>query len=356
MSAGTNSVRRVVTLLASKPTFDTAICKSCQETLSRRGYSSAAAATTTSAADPSSSSPEPPSSTTSTPSTVTSQSSSQPAYTVRAGIVLSRAPQITRDLTPFEKSFYFYQRRLNERLALPFTKYFYFKRGTPADVEWKRKYKERQTAAKDIGNYNAYSKDAWNDELLVGAIESEPEHQVEALIADAEGFAATEAGDSGSKKEEIPRPLSRLTEADQKGDYKSLDRLLQRTLYLLVQAKEGYWKFPSVVLEGKENLRTAAERGLFQSAGPNMNMWMIGYHPIGHYVSKSNKAKTNPETGVQILGEKTFFMKGRIMAGQADLSASTQGIADFKWLAKEEIQQHVNPHYWSAIKNMLAER
>lgn len=247
----TDSIR----LAASKSAFDTAICRSCQETISRRGYASAAAATTPSSIDQSSEPSLPPSSTTSVSPPVTVP---QPSYTIKAGVVLARSPIITRDLTSFEKSFYFYQRRLNERLALPFTKYFYFKRGTPADNEWKRKYAERKTAARDIGNYSAYAKDAWNDELLVGAVESEPPHQIEALVKDAEGYAATEAGDSGMKKEEIPRPLLRITEADEKGDQKSLDRLLQRTLYLLVQAKEGYWKFPSVTLEGKESLRVVS--------------------------------------------------------------------------------------------------
>ncbi|EEP80048.1 conserved hypothetical protein [Uncinocarpus reesii 1704] len=357
MSAGTQGIRRVATLLTSRSTFDNAICRSCQETLNRRGYASAAAAPVSSSIDPSSNTPLPPSLTTSTPSISTS-SASQPVYTIKAGLVLSRAPQITRDLTPFEKSFYFYQRRLNERLALPFTRYFYFKRGTPEDVEWKRRYKERQTPARDIGQYNAYSKDAWNDELLVGAIESEPEHQVEALVKDAEGYIVNESEDGDVKKETIPRPLLRVTEADQKNDQTSLDRLLQRTIYLLVKSKDGYWSFPSTVVDqaAKESLRMAVERGAFQTAGPNMNMWMVGYHPAGHYVYNNRKPKQTPETGVQLLGEKTFFMKGRILAGQADLAANTQGITEFKWLAKEEIQQHVNAQYWSAVKNMLAER
>ena len=186
--------------------------------------------------------------------------------------MLSRTPRITRDLTPFEKSFYFYQRRLNERLALPFTRYFYFKRGTPAEVEWKRSLKERQTASRDIGKYNAYSKDAWNDELLVGAKESEPEHQIEALVKDAEGYLSKESVDGASKKDEIPRPAPRVTEADLKGDTKSLDRLLQRTLYLLVQVKEGYWKFPSVDIQmGQETLREVC-------SPPGQNLFTILTH------------------------------------------------------------------------------
>lgn len=170
-------------------------------------------------------------------------------------MVLSRPPVITRDLTPFEKAFFLYQRRLNERLALPFTKYFYFKKGTPADEDWKRKIKERQTPARDIGKYNAYSKEAWNDELLVGAVESEPEHQMEMLLRDAE-TTTSNAAEDGTKKEEIQRPAPRVTEADKTGDERSLNRLLQRTLYLLVQSNEGYWSFPSSPVGLQENLRT----------------------------------------------------------------------------------------------------
>lgn len=114
--------------------------------------------------------------------------------------------------------------------------------------------RERRTAARDIGRYNAYTKDAWNDELLVGATESEPEIMKDTLVNDAESIANATSQDSG-KQEEIPRPASRVTEADKSNDQKSLNRLLQRSLYLLVQTNEGSWKLPSSpVLEG-ENLR-----------------------------------------------------------------------------------------------------
>jgi large subunit ribosomal protein L46 len=163
-------------------------------------------------------------------------------------------PLLTRELTSFEKAFYFYQRRMNERLAMPFTRYFYFKKDTPADIEWKRKIKDRQTAARDIGVYNAYSEESWNDELLVGAKESETEHQVEALLKDAEvpGVGGSERGES--KTEVVERPMSRVTEADKKGDERSLERKLDRTLYLLVQEAQGRWRFPAANLVGRESL------------------------------------------------------------------------------------------------------
>lgn len=84
-----------------------------------------------------------------------------------------------------------------------------------------------------------------------------------------------------------------------------------------------------------------------------MNTWMVGYHPAGHHVSKTRIDKA---TGAEIQGEKTFFMKTRIMAGQADLSANALNLTDFKWLSKSEISQFVRPQYYSHIKNMLADR
>lgn len=87
-----------------------------------------------------------------------------------------------------------------------------------------------------------------------------------------------------------------------------------------------------------------------------MNTWMVGHHPVGHHVYKLRKPASDEKTGTQLLGEKTFFMKGRIMAGQANVVESSQDLKDFKWLSKEEIQPLVNKQYWSAVKDMLTER
>ena len=62
---------------------------------------------------------------------------------------------------------------------------------------------------------------------------------------------------STAKKHEVERPYPRVTEADKNGDVRSLNRLLQRTLYLLVKSeKNGRWGFPSSFLMGKESLHT----------------------------------------------------------------------------------------------------
>lgn len=88
-----------------------------------------------------------------------------------------------------------------------------------------------------------------------------------------------------------------------------------------------------------------------------MNTWVVGNAPIGH--DSWNHPKPQPmETtpGFELVGEKTFFMKVKIMAGEPSLEANQLGLTDLKWLCKEEIQPLVHPRYWSVVKNMLAER
>lgn len=218
------------------------ICKACRRNIQRRAYSAAAAAVQTEQGT--SDHAEPPA----------ESAALEPSYQVKAGVLLARAPLLTRELTSFEKAFFLYQRRLNERLSLPFTRYFYFKRDTPAMLEWKRKIKQRRTPARDIGQYDAYSDESWNDEVLVGAPESEPEHQVDALVKDAEspGVASVEALE---RREEIERPLPRLTEADEEDDRASLNRQLDRTLYLLGKGSRRHWELPTVDLLYRETLQ-----------------------------------------------------------------------------------------------------
>jgi large subunit ribosomal protein L46 len=86
-----------------------------------------------------------------------------------------------------------------------------------------------------------------------------------------------------------------------------------------------------------------------------MNTWVVGHAPVGHYELKHPKFELRDD-GVHEIGQKTFFMKARIMAGQANLEQNKLDLKEFKWLAKEEIAKTVSPGYFAAIKNMLPER
>ncbi|KAI1625019.1 39S mitochondrial ribosomal protein L46-domain-containing protein [Exophiala viscosa] len=372
-SAAPLAARRVLT--RSGFSSQNHICRSCRQALSQQQHRNASTATAKATV-------EAPPITQLSPDGPEASPVSQPIYSIKAGVVVSRPPLLTPDPHPFETAYHLYQRRLNERLVLPFTQYFYYKRNTPAFEQWRTKRRERGgVAARDIGKYNAYTEESWNDEALVGDESGAPEKIVKDLVAEegrAEEF--TGAGDATFAG------LRRKTEADEKNDQRSLERSLHRTLYLLVKNKtvnaqqdeSELWRFPSGTIAGFEGLKEAAQRILFASLGANMNTFFVGNHPVGHYVQKftspipraarppttTQKDKASKEMplkqdlaaeGSMVDGEKTFFMKARIMAGQADLSVAQQGgeIEDFKWLSKDEVEALVHPDYWTRVKNML---
>lgn len=358
-----------------RPTNKQHICLSCRSNISRVRHASTATAQATVEAPPISQiAPDEPGA-----SPVT-----QPRIVVKAGVVVSRPPLLTPDPHPFDTAFHLYQRRLNERLVLPFSQYFHYKRGTPAFENWRTKRRERGgVAARDLGDYSAYTKESWNDEVLIGDSTADPQ-KIVAQLVEEEGRQSEFTGEDGDTK---LAGLKRATEADQKQDQKSLERSLSRTLYLLVRNKStskgedaaSSWRFPSGDVEGKEglkevcllittvcahsNLFQAAQRVLGESCGENMNTWFVASHPIGHFVeaptsekdTKSAESNENSQS-TDIEAEKTFFMKARIFAGQADLEKNSYGVEEFKWLSKEEVEKHVTPEYWSSVKNMLVEQ
>ena len=88
-----------------------------------------------------------------------------------------------------------------------------------------------------------------------------------------------------------------------------------------------------------------------------MNTWIIGHVPIGHHILKPRYTYSPDSTpSLAKQGEKTFFMKARILAGQADLKDNLFGLSEFKWLTKEEVGKHVASRYFSWVKNMMADR
>lgn len=111
---------------------------------------------------------------------------------------------------------------------------------------------------------------------MVGSKLGEPEDIVEKLIREAEGKDIIEgepqgdaetggeavSGDAkaggGQRKPvgetAVERPMPRITEADEQNDVQSLDRKLDRSLYLVIQNKDGEWRFPEDRVYGQENL------------------------------------------------------------------------------------------------------
>ncbi|CAO3669952.1 unnamed protein product [Umbelopsis ramanniana] len=230
-------------------------------------------------------------------------------YRIASGIVLSRTPQITRDSTPFEKAYFDYSEKLERQSAIPLPADFYFKKG--------------------------------NGHPKLSLTEAVKETQVKQ--EDADVTTQMNKFETGS----------RLSEADKKNDIKSLDRALQRTLYLIVKKPRDQhaWQFPQGAVEEGEYLHDAAERELEEECGKNMDVWFVGRQPVGHYAYKFPEDHVAKYPGAT--GAKVFFMKAHVFAGQCN--PDNKEVVDFAWVTKDELPNYVSPEYFNAVKDMLSD-
>lgn len=90
-----------------------------------------------------------------------------------------------------------------------------------------------------------------------------------------------------------------------------------------------------------------------------MNTWVIGRHPIAHEHREPIYTADRANEGAKFLkhrGVDAFYLKGRIMAGQADLAGNELGATDFKWLTKDELRQQLQPGLYSSVEAALPAR
>jgi len=197
---------------------------------------------------------------------------------INTSVVLNRAPFLTRTPTPFELAYYSYQQRIRRALSNPFPHEFYFKPGSLLETRFNMEERKRE-------------KRAFGPGFLPAETVSEEERL--ANEAAVEQLAQQE----GEGEELAPR----VHAADAGGDVKSLDRLGQRNLYLLVQTPEKQWLFPQGKAAGQDlalhqvcfrssvlrilvhSYSQSAEKALFSQVGDKMDSWIVGRTPIGVY-------------------------------------------------------------------------
>ncbi|ORX46544.1 hypothetical protein DM01DRAFT_1327704 [Hesseltinella vesiculosa] len=236
---------------------------------------------------------------------------------IAASVILTRAPQITRDATPFEMAYFDYKEKQERAAASVFPQEFYFKKGTLAERRWKEQVEARNAAMNDPSL------------SLTDAVDQTRASE------DADGAAAAAA------------PVvqaDRITKADKENDIKKLDRALQQNLYLIVK-QQNKWQFPQTDMQASEYLHEAAERHLKEACGPDMDVWFVGRQPITHY-------KESPSRKEDTEGLKVFFMKARIYAGQVKPS---KDVSDFAWLTKKELVDYLPSEYYNSIKDSLSD-
>ncbi|SSD61234.1 related to 54S ribosomal protein L17, mitochondrial [Saccharomycodes ludwigii] len=251
---------------------------------------------------------------------------------IESAIILSRTPIITQQPSKLESTYCAYQRELERRLMWTFPQYYYFKRGTLAE----RKFLalQRGPVSKLPGVF--YSKGVPD---VRGNRERNAAQEI-VLPLEQQSEDDPNESDSASSSHNINRrilPNSRITKADECGDLKSLERRLDKNLYLIVKSnKTGEWSFPSFLQNSKcKILHEIAESGLRELGGDKINTWTISTKPC--------KALVN--------GEKvTFFIKSHILAGKFE--PKTEAL-EFAWVAKDELKEKVGDKYYEAIGFLL---
>jgi len=159
-------------------------------------------------------------------------SSTSKNASILASTILNRSPILTRTLDPFEEAYYIYQRRIYRALSQTLPANVYFKPGSLL---------QRRVAIEEL----AREKEAFGEDW-------EPHH---GLRVEEDDVAGGESGGGGigaksfaqqmaDEAELDEKPQPRVHRADMEGDVKSLDRLGERNLYLVVK-QNSVWTFPT---------------------------------------------------------------------------------------------------------------
>ncbi|KAI5647188.1 hypothetical protein M9H77_33193 [Catharanthus roseus] len=133
-------------------------------------------------------------------------------------------------------------------------------------------------------------------------------------------------------------PAPRITEADKTNDKRSLQRALDRRLYLLIHGTaygspngKPTWHFPEKIYESEETLRKCAESALQSVIGDLSQTYFVGNAPMGHMI-------LNPtESSQDVQPLKRFFFKSQVIAtNKFDIGRCD----DFVWVTKDELLEY----------------
>ncbi|EGG15227.1 hypothetical protein DFA_10057 [Cavenderia fasciculata] len=143
-------------------------------------------------------------------------------------------------------------------------------------------------------------------------------------------------------------PESRETDADKKNDRRSLERKLDKSLYLIVKRPNGEWQFPSTIWIDGESMKNAAERALRDTTGENWTYWIPSQAPAGvHKVILGEKEQSS----LQAEGVKNFFYRSHYFKGELDINKKFA--TDYHWIAKEEMKKYFSKNYFDQAHKLI---
>ncbi|WFD33336.1 hypothetical protein MCUN1_000149 [Malassezia cuniculi] len=227
--------------------------------------------------------------------------SARAAQPVNAALLTVRAPVLLRTPTALETEYYRFNLSLADALQQPFPKDQYFKKGSAAESRFD-------------AYYSALRK-SW----------------------DVSEATKSDEGAAGADNAALYATQPRTTAADEKGDTSSLERALDRTLYLFVK-QDGAWRLPTKplpeTLGPTDSLHASALAAGESVLGNRVDLWLVSRLPVAVIKSAS---------------PKTYIIRARVLAGVPSAGA------ELAWLTKEEAAKHVDPEYWAHLEPLLDE-
>ncbi|VFQ83004.1 unnamed protein product [Cuscuta campestris] len=145
-------------------------------------------------------------------------------------------------------------------------------------------------------------------------------------------------------------PAPRITEADKCNDTKSLNRALDKRLYLLLFGAtlssngKPVWHFPEKAYESEETLRRCAESALQSVIGDLSHTYFVGNAPMGHMVTHLGENANEPSPSL-----KRYFFKSQVIAAN---KFDVHKCDDFVWVTKDELLEYF-PEQAAAFLNKM---
>ena len=263
------------------------------------------------------------------------------AGALQSALMVTRSPVLLRTPTPLEREYYRFNRALGDAVSQPFPKELYFKKGSAAEARFDAYYRALQQTW-DVGT------ETKTPESLAGA-------------------AANRGSEGPENEESLYATMPRTTRADEACDVRSLERALDRTLYLVVAPKGDQrgapaWRFPAKEVKREDRgsettLHGTATDAVTDAFGNTMDLWLVSKLPIA--VLPGAEAKVRTPAGAAPTNLQTYVLKAHVLAGEPE---PVDANLDYAWLTKEEIRERLladqrpEAHaYWEKLDALLDE-
>jgi large subunit ribosomal protein L46 len=131
-------------------------------------------------------------------------------------------------------------------------------------------------------------------------------------------------------------PAPRVTQADETGNRKTLDRRLKSRVYLAVKDTDNKWILPTATVKEDETLLDATKRAVSDAAGNELVLYCPSNCPMAvdmTVYSEENQKKLG------VYGIKTFFMRVQYDEGKVNEEDNNGG--DYGWFDRDEMTERV---------------